>query len=134
MQWVLIVGFSSSPSSHDIVKNSLGTGWGGGGYMKLARGGNVLGVGNYASALMAGPPSTGSCSLPEGSCFEMTSADCSAANGGFGGTGTFCATPCAASAALAAVPALSHRATASLVFVLAMVGLALLLRKAPCFR
>ena len=119
MQWVAVVGYTSQ---YWIVKNSLGTVWGTGGYLYLARGSNLLGVGNFDYALMPGAASTGSCSLPDGSCIETSAADCADASGTFGGLGTFCAIPCPATARQA--PMLSGAAISGLVLVLALVGLA----------
>jgi hypothetical protein len=128
VQWVLLVGYT--PDRY-IAKNSLGTGWGAAGYIDLSRNqGNNLGVANFAYLLQSGAPSTGTCALPDGSCAEMTATACLAASGSFGGAGTFCATPCPAAVAIAAVPALSRGAAAGLASLLALAGLALLLRGA----
>jgi len=91
VQWVLIVGFTDS---HFIIKNSFGTSWGAQGYLFLARGGNNLGVGNFAYGLQEGPATSGACSLPDDTCFEMSADNCAAASGTFGGVGTFCQTTC----------------------------------------
>lgn len=102
VQWVVLVGYTSS---YFIVKNSLGTSWGASGYMFLARGANRLGVSNFAYGLQAGSASAGACTLPDGSCIEMTSDDCSAASGSFGAVGTFCATACTAVTSINPAPA-----------------------------
>src|SRR5262249_30995701 len=101
------------------------------GYLHLARGGNFLGIGNFAYALMPGAASAGSCLLPDGSCIEMSAADCSDAAGTFGGLGTFCATPCPLTTGPVHVPMLSRTAISGLVLVLAVVGLASALVKRP---
>jgi hypothetical protein len=134
VQWVLVVGYISSPSPYYIVKNSLGTAWGASGYLDLAAGSNNLGIADDAYYLQGAPAASGACSLANASCAEMSAADCSTANGTFSGVGTFCPTACPAAAAVAAVPALSHTAAAGLAVLLAMAGLALLLRKAPKLR
>lgn len=51
VQWVVIVGYTDTEL---IVRNSLGTGWGDGGYMHLARGGNRLGVQNFVYGVILG--------------------------------------------------------------------------------
>jgi len=91
VQWVLLVGYTSQ---YFIVKNSFGTSWGMSGYLYLARGVNRLGVGNFAYALQSGSATSGACSLPGDTCFEMSAEDCAAASGTFGGVGTFCQTTC----------------------------------------
>jgi hypothetical protein len=134
VQWVLVVGYISSPNPYYIVKSSLGTGWGANGYLYLAAGSNNLGIANYAYYLQGGPAASGACTLANAACAEMSAADCSTANGTFSGIGTFCPTACPAAVALAAVPTLSHTAAAGLAVLLAMAGLAFLLRKAPRLR
>lgn len=49
---VLIVGYDAS---HWIVKNSLGPAWGSSGYILMARGANLCGIGNYAIAVSDDP-------------------------------------------------------------------------------
>jgi hypothetical protein len=107
VQWVLIVGYTSS---YFIVKNSFGVSWGSGGYFYLSRGGNRLGIGNFAYALQPGPATSGACALPGDTCFEMSAADCAAASGTFSQVGTFCPTTGDAGACVsapAAAPALT---------------------------
>ncbi len=118
VQWVVLVGYTSN---YFIVKNSLGTAWGANGYMYLARGGNYLGVNDYSYALGSAPPEA-ACTLPNGSCIEMSPTDCAALNGIFGAIGSFCATPCPASAA-DAIPTLSRGLTIDLALLLLMMGL-----------
>ncbi len=89
VQWVLLVGYTAQ---YFIVKNSFGTSWGASGYLYLGRGANRLGVGNFAYSLQPGPATSGACSLPGGTCFEMNAEDCAAASGTFSGVGTFCPT------------------------------------------
>ncbi len=51
VQWVVVVGYTDTEF---IVKNSLGTGWGESGYMRLARGSNVFGIANFVYAVKLG--------------------------------------------------------------------------------
>lgn len=123
VQWVVLVGYTAN---YFIVKNSLGTGWGANGYLYLARGGNYLGVNNFAYALGVAPTQA-ACTLPDGSCLETSPTDCAAANGISGAIGTFCATPCPGSAARA-TPMLSTGITVGLAVLLAAMGLGSLRR------
>lgn len=129
VQWVLVVGYTSQ---FWWVKNSLGTDWGMLGYMELVRGRNALGINNNIYVLQAGSPTTGACSLPDGSCVQTSPTDCSAANGSLGELGTICPAPCVFP--IQPVPALSRNAIAGLALVLVIAGLALLIRKFPRFR
>lgn len=68
VQWVLLVGYTPT---HFIVKNSLGTAWGESGYMRLARGGNFLGVENFAYAVVT---SSGAAPVPAAPCDDSADA------------------------------------------------------------
>lgn len=62
VQWVLVVGYTPT---YFIIKNSLGTGWGEAGYLRLARGGNYLGVANFAYTVNL---SSGAAPVPAAPC------------------------------------------------------------------
>jgi hypothetical protein len=51
VQWVLVVGYTDAEY---IIKNSLGTGWGESGYMRIPRGGNSLGIANFVYRISLG--------------------------------------------------------------------------------
>ena len=66
---VQIVGWvpqSASEPEHWIIRNSWGTGWGGGGYIRIEAGQQVCGIGRSQSYFVDIPPST----LPPTSMYE----------------------------------------------------------------
>ncbi len=126
VQWVLIVGYNATEY---IVKNSLGTSWGAGGYLFLPVGTNALGLTDFAYSLQPKLPAThGACFAPGGSCVEVDAATCRDSVGTFGGSGSFCPTSCPAAVSIASVPALSHRGLAGFALLLAATGVAVVLR------
>jgi hypothetical protein len=54
-QAVLIVGYTTGPGGHWIVKNSRGTSWGSQGYIYMARGTNLCGIADFAIAVSNDP-------------------------------------------------------------------------------
>lgn len=65
VQWVQIVGYTNTEF---IIKNSLGTGWGESGFMRIARGGNYLNLQSFVYAVTlggvdAGVPPSAPCTL-----------------------------------------------------------------------
>ena len=128
VQWVLIVGYDTTNDDY-IVKNSLGTSWGVGGYLFLPFGTNALGLTDFAYSLQPGLPATnGACFASGGSCLEVDATTCRASDGTFSGTGSFCPTACPAAVAIASVPTFSHRGLTGLALLLAATGVAALLR------
>jgi len=105
-QWVLLVGYGTeSGEDYYIAKNSLGTSWGAQGYIFLSRNkNNNLGVANYAYIVGGNAPQgtcfigngndCGACSLPDGSCLEMSQNECTLAQGSYQGSGSFCIAKC----------------------------------------
>ena len=111
-QWVLIVGTAGTGCADNCwtIKNSIGTAWGLAGYLTLVRGVNAFGVADDAYAI-SDDTAHGACALPDGSCQDLTAADCSAAGGIYGGDLSFCPASCNTCLGETTPPVISATAT-----------------------